>query len=386
MQAMRKVLVISTVNGIAGRSGLTGIFNYVNDGHDWSIRFVQDPGDIDDAAMNGMLREELDGIIVSPRAMTPQIEKLLNQPVPVVMIHCPDGVIPRHGPRFALLKNDDRAVGMAAARHFLSKAKFRAYAFVPTPSPTNWSDERLSGFAEGLKAKGLAPVVWQTDREPLAEFLSALPKPAAVLGATDLEAIDVLSACRKLRIDVPSRMAVLGVDDDEMMCESTRPTLSSVRTDDVTLGRKAAEALASLMSSKRAKTPREPVVVPPSGIAERDSTRAVPPSGYLIQESLSFARRHLAEGIGVDDVVRHLGVSHSLVRTRFRTVYGKSLRDVILDMRIKAAMSLLARTKATVREIALKVGFASDAHFVRSFRKKTNTTPAAYRNSPRRRN
>ena len=386
MQAMRKVLVISTVNGIAGRSGLTGIFNYVNDGHDWNIRFVQDPGDIDDAAMNGMLREELDGIIVSPRAMTPQIEKLLNQPVPVVMIHCPDGVIPRHGPRFALLKNDDRAVGMAAARHFLSKAKFRAYAFVPTPSPTNWSDERLSGFAEGLKAKGLAPVVWQTDREPLAEFLSALPKPAAVLGATDLEAIDVLSACRKLRIDVPSRMAVLGVDDDEMMCESTRPTLSSVRTDDVTLGRKAAEALASLMSSKRAKTPREPVVVPPSGIAERDSTRAVPPSGYLIQESLSFARRHLAEGIGVDDVVRHLGVSHSLVRTRFRTVYGKSLRDVILDMRIKAAMSLLARTKATVREIALKVGFASDAHFVRSFRKKTNTTPAAYRNSPRRRN
>ena len=74
------------------------------------------------------------------------------------------------------------------------------------------------------------------------------------------------------------------------------------------------------------------------------------------------------------------------MRTRFRTVYGKSLRDVILDMRIKAAMSLLARTKATVREIALKVGFASDAHFVRSFRKKTNTTPAAYRNSPRRRN
>ena len=385
MQDMRKVLVISTVNGIAGRSGLTGIFNYVNDGHDWSIRFVQNPGDIDDAAMNGMLREELDGIIVSPRMMTPQIEKLLNQPVPVVMIHCPDGVVPRHGPRFALLKNDDRAVGMAAARHFLSKAKFRAYAFVPTPSPTNWSEERLSGFAEGLKAKGLAPVVWQTDREPLAEFLGALPKPAAVLGATDLEAIDVLATCRKLRIDVPSRMAVLGVDDDEMMCESTRPTLSSVRTDDVTLGRKAAETLASLMSSKRAKSPREPVVVPPSGIAERDSTRAVPPSGYLIQEALSFARRHLAEGIGVDDVVRHLGVSHSLVRARFRTVYGKSLRDVILDMRIKAAMTLLARTKATVREIARKVGFASDAHIVRSFRKKTKTTPSAYRNSPRRR-
>jgi AraC-like DNA-binding protein len=107
----------------------------------------------------------------------------------------------------------------------------------------------------------------------------------------------------------------------------------------------------------------------------------VPPSGYIIQEALSFVRRHFAEGIGVDDVVKHLGVSHSLVRERFRTVYGKSLRDVILDMRIKAAMSLLSRTKASVREIALKVGFSSDAHFVRYFRKKTGTTPAAYRSS-----
>ena len=119
-------------------------------------------------------------------------------------------------------------------------------------------------------------------------------------------------------------------------------------------------------------------------MTERSSTRAVPPSGYIIQEALSFVRRHLSEGIGVDDVVKHLGASHSLVRERFRTVHGKSLRDVILDMRIKAAMSLLSRTKASVREIALKVGFSSDTHFVRYFKKKTSTTPTAYRNSPTR--
>ena len=135
---MRKVLVISTINGIAGRNELTGIFNYVNDGHDWSIRFVQDPGDINGAALDAIVADGLDGIIVSPRVMTPQIEGLLNQPVPVVMIHCPDGTIPRHGTLYALLKNDDRAVGQTAAEHFLSKSKFRTYAFIPTPSPTNW--------------------------------------------------------------------------------------------------------------------------------------------------------------------------------------------------------------------------------------------------------
>ena len=378
---MRKVLVISTINGIAGRNELTGIFNYVNDGHDWSIRFVQDPGDINGTALNAIATEGLNGIIVSPRVMTPQIEKLLNLSTPAVMIHCPDGTIPRHGTLYALLKNDDRAVGKTAAEHFLSKSKFRTYAFIPTPSPTNWSDERLAGFAEGLAQKGAAPVVWRPERGALEDFLASLPKPAAVLGATDLEAINVLTACRKLKIDIPSRVAVLGVDDDEMMCEATKPTLSSVRTDDAGLGRRAAEVLDSLMSSKRAKPPKKPVLVPPVGVTERNSTRAVPPSGYIIQEALSFVRRHLTEGIGVDDVVKHLGVSHSLVRERFRTVHGKSLRDVILDMRIKAAMSLLSRTKASVREIALKVGFSSDAHFVRYFRKKTGTTPATYRSS-----
>ena len=109
----------------------------------------------------------------------------------------------------------------------------------------------------------------------------------------------------------------------------------------VMLGSRAAKELAALMSSKSMRAFLRPILVPPSGVTERNSTRSVPPAGYLIQEALSFVKLHLTEGIGVDDVVKHLGVSHSLVRARFRTVYGASLRDVILDMRLKAAMSLL---------------------------------------------
>ena len=75
-------------------------------------------------------------VLVSPRAMTPGIRRLLDRPVPVVMVHDPSGAAPRHGPRFALLKNDDRAVGRLAAEYLLSKSRFRSYAFIPTPSPT----------------------------------------------------------------------------------------------------------------------------------------------------------------------------------------------------------------------------------------------------------
>ena len=235
MFGMKKVLVISTINGIAGRNGITGIFNYVNEGHDWSIQFLQNPGKVDDALLQATLLGGVDGIIVSPRSITPQIARFITRPVPVVMVHNPLGSIPRHGPKFALLKNDDLAVGRLAAEYLLSKARFRSYAFIPTPSRTNWSEERFSGFAETLGGKGMSPVVWQRAAQTLEDFLKSLQKPAAVLGATDLEAIDVISACRRLRIDIPSRVAVLGVDDDEMMCETTKPTLSSVKTDDVML-------------------------------------------------------------------------------------------------------------------------------------------------------
>ena len=283
---MKKVLVVSSINGIAGRNGLTGIFNFVNEGHDWSIRFLQNPGDSADGMLPAALRDGVDGIIVSPRAMTPGIRRLLDRPVPVVMVHNPGGGVPRHGPRFSLLKNDDRSVGRLAAEYLLSKSRFRSYAFIPTPSPTTWSDERLAGFAEALSAKGMAPVVWSAERQPLGDFLRSLRKPAAVLGATDLEAIDALAACRKLRIDVPSRVAVMGVDNDEMMCVATKPTLSSVKTDDVALGRRAAEELAVLMSAKGPVPPRRAILVPPAGVSERNSTRTVPPAGYLIQEAL----------------------------------------------------------------------------------------------------
>ena len=296
MFGMKKVLVISTINGIAGRNGITGIFNYVNEGHDWSIQFLQNPGKVDDALLQATLLGGVDGIIVSPRSITPQIARFITRPVPVVMVHNPLGSIPRHGPKFALLKNDDLAVGRLAAEYLLSKARFRSYAFIPTPSRTNWSEERFSGFAETLGGKGMSPVVWQRAAQTLEDFLKSLQKPAAVLGATDLEAINVLTACRKLKIDIPSRVAVLGVDDDEMMCEATKPTLSSVRTDDTGLGRRAAEVLDSLMSSKRAKPPKKPVLVPPVGVTERNSTRSVPPAGYLIQEALSFVKLHLTEG------------------------------------------------------------------------------------------
>lgn len=376
---MKKVLVLSTINGIAGRNGLTGIFDYINEGHDWSIRFLQNPSDIDNETLAGIVRDGLDGVIVSPRAVTAQIARLFALSVPLVTIHDPGGLPRQSNQALTLLKNDDCAVGRLAADYFLSKSKFRAYAFIPTPSRTNWSDEREAGFFDQLAKKGLSFSRWQAEKTSLDDFLKAIPKPAAVFGATDLEAINVIAACRKLRINIPSRVAVLGVDDDELMCESTKPTLSSIHTDDVELGRRAAAQLDALMTARRPQAAAKSILVPPTGVTERNSTRAVTPSGYLIQEALAFVRQHLGEGVGVDDVVRHLKVSHSLVRERFRTVYGKSLRDVIVDLRIKAAMSLLRKTTAPVHAIARKVGFQSDAHFIRTFVGKVKKTPRAFR-------
>ena len=372
---MKKVLVVSTIKGIAGRNCLTGIFDYVNSGRDWSIRFLQDPDDIAPEIMRAAVREGVDGIVVSYNRRTRSFEELLRIDVPVVQVHDPCGDSAGLRPRFALLRNDDIRVGEVAAEYFRSKGAFRAYAYLPTDEHTTWSDLHRDGFASTLARYGES-VREPSPGEPEDVFLRSLPRPAAVFCATDPVALNAVAVCRRLRLKIPSQIAILGVDDDEMLCGAARPSLSSVHTDDFGLGRLAAQELDRLMSGRRRKGP-EVLRVPPTGVTERDSTRAVPPAGHLIRKALAFIET--SPSAGVADVARHLGVSHSLLRRRFREIHGRSLRDEIISRRIELATKMLRETDEPVVRIAKRCGFSSTCRFDHAFRQMTGTTPLAVR-------
>ena len=372
---MKKILVVSTVKGIAGRNCLTGIFDYINARLDWNIQFTQDPEEISPDILLASIRDGIDGIIVSFNERNATYDRLMDLPVPIVQIHRPDGAAGRNR-AFSLLQNDDRAVGVLAARHLRSKGAFRSYAFIPTESPTAWSARRLAGFRDELRRHGIA--VREPGETGLADFLKAVPRPAAVFCATDLVAANAIATCKKLKLQVPSQIAVLGVDDDELICGSSRPTLSSVHTDDFGLGRQAAAELARLMRRKNAPA-SEAKPVPPTAVTERESTGVIPPAGHLIEAALAFIRTNYGSGIEVRDIARHLGVSESLLRFRFRTIHGRSVRDELLDVRLDAARKLMEGGSEPLARIAARCGFSSLCRFSHFFKERTGLAPAAWR-------
>jgi len=223
---------------------------------------------------------------------------------------------------------------------------------------------------------GILPAIYGHQEEDLAGWISALPKPTAIFAVEDRLAIRVIEVCKDLKLRIPQQVAVIGVDNDTLYCDNARPTLSSIHPNHVELGWRAAEELDRLMNHQPAPSTS---FVSPIGVIVRESTRVIPPAAHLIQNALDFIQSHYQEGIGVKDVAKHLHVSESLLRLRFRETHGKSLRDVLLDIRLAAAQKKLVRTRTPIAEIARQCGFSSTSHLTHFFQSRLGYPPSHYR-------
>ena len=358
---------------------LMGIFAQINEaGYGWDVRLVQSKGVIPHSFLADAVKDGADGVIASIGVASELTNALASLDIPIVTIHTDIAGGRIRPKRLVRLRNDDYAVGACAAKFFLNHGSFRGYGFVPTVDPTPWSANRARGFREQLATAGADVLVATRDLD-LSDFLRSLSKPAAVFGATDLEASNVLATCRNLSLDVPGQVAVLGTDDNEIFCNSMRPSLSSVHTDDHGLGRRAARELQKMLRNRRGSDAESVILVPPTGVTERTSTRTVPPAGFLIRRALDYIRTNYQNGIDVGDVVRHLGVSPSLARTRFRQVLGKSIRDVIIETRLERVRKLLRTTSEPISRIAKLSGFASACRLAHLFHAREGRSMNDYR-------
>jgi len=378
---MKKVLVALSARSVASREFLTGVFSYVNAGHDWNITLAQDPYALTSRFLKAMMRDGLDGIVTGFNKVTPGYRTLIKLGIPIALNNFPSELPPPNRADIVVLHNDEIAVGRAAARLLRSKGIFRSYAFIPGDERSYWSVFRERGFRLELAKQRLIPVTFRRKRMELGEWLKLLPKPVAVFAAFDMIAAQALAVCKMKRLRMPEQVAVIGVDNDEVVCNAVRPTLSSVQPNHVELARRAAAELDRLMHGKPMSRPN-PIFIPPLGVVERDSTRAVPPAGFLIREGLAFIRENATKGIDVGDVAKHLGISESLARLRFRTIHGRSMRDEILDVRLSAAERLLRNTSDTLGQIALKTGFSSACRLSHFFKTRHGLSPEIWRARP----
>ena len=207
--------------------------------------------------------------------------------------------------------------------------------------------------------------------------MRSLPRPCALLAGNDRYAWHAIDACRECGISVPEEIAVLGVDNDVLLAEMARPTLSSIDLGGERIGFEAARTLDALIQGERLNT--QPVELPPQGVITRHSTDVLSIEDETVAEAARFIRQRANEPIGVHDVLQHVAMSRRNLERRFRRVMRRSLLDEIRRVYPDRAAKLLRESDLDMPGVAAQAGFASQVRFSTVFREKLGTTPTAYR-------
>ena len=282
--------------------------------------------------------------------------------------------------------SDARAIAEAAARELLSLGYPTTCAYVPWMTDIAWSRTRGEAFAEIVRMNGRKCHMFrkrpfrddkETYRSWLKDWLKAVPKPCGVFAANDYIASLVLSCAAVEKIRVPDELAVVGVDDDEQICEHATPTLTSILPDNEKIGYLAAELLHERMLHPKKKI--KSAVVAPVAVHRRESTRAYKRKDDRVAAAVELIRRRACDGLKARDVVAEMGCSRRLAELRFREVTGRSLLGEIQSARIARAKFLLEHASDSIYDIACRCSYGSTEALRKVFAAETKMSPAAWR-------
>jgi LacI family transcriptional regulator len=327
------------------------------------------------------------GIIA--RIETPAVARaILASGLPTIALGLSDEQLRPDSPlaRLSEVVSDSRGAGRMAAEHLLERG-FRHYAYVGAAGRV-WSGRRQVGFCARIREAGFEPRVyglprsrpgaaWEREQPVLAGWLGALPRPVGVMACDDDRGREVLEACRDAGLRVPEEVAVVGVDNDELLCELADPPLSSVALNAEAGGYRAA-ALLDRMMRGRSRKPRR-LLVEPLHVVARRSTDIVTLDDPEVAAALHFIQDHATEPIAVSDIVEEVMISRRALELRFRRAIGRTLHAEIRRVRLERASRLLLETDLPISRVAEASGFGRASYLAQAFRQAYGSTPARYR-------
>jgi LacI family transcriptional regulator len=377
-------LLIETSNAYA-RGILRGIRSYIREHRSWSIYVGEQRRG--EPAPHWLKRWHGDGIIA--RIETAAIAKaVVASRIPAI-----DVSAARHVPNLLYVETDDAGIARLAADHLLERG-FRHFGYCGDPR-FNWSMWREEHFHQRItragfdchvyrpsrNRRGTAP--WDRERAALGAWIRALPKPAGVMACYDIRGREVLDVCRQLGISVPDEIALIGVDNDELICDLPDPPLSSVIPDTRRTGYEAARLLDLLMAGQ-SELPLAHLI-PPLGIAVRSSTDVLATDDADVSAAVRFIRTHAREGIKVEDVLRAVPLSRRILEARFEKLLGRTPHEEITRVQVERVKELLAETDLRLSVVAHRAGYKHVEYMSVVFKRETGLPPSQYRREVRRR-
>jgi LacI family transcriptional regulator len=383
----KRVMLLIESSRAYGRGCLLGAAAYVRSHGQWSVLHIE-RGLADDIPK--FLRDwKGDGIIA--RIENARIaQEVADLGVPVVDLR--GSHRPQNG---AMLDTDPRLVAQLTAESFLDTG-FRHFACIGYPG-VDFSDRRIDAFQVYLASRGMEVSVYvptpsrqqksdvlaweargELEGEAIAQWLQSLPRPVAVFACNDIRGRQIIDACQLSGLSVPEEVAVIGVDDDEVICELSNPPLSSVQPDTLRLGYEGAALLDSLMQGGQA--PAETIFIPPKGISRRLSSEATAIDDREVAAAMRLIRDHACGGVTVQEIVTRINVSRSTLERRFHAAFGRSPAMEIERVRMSRAKMLLMGTRYKLSKIASMTGYGTASQFATAFKRHTGFTPGEFRN------
>ena len=282
---------------------------------------------------------------------------------------------------------NSKKIGEMGANYFIQKC-FKNLAFCGIKKML-WSDHREKHFIDTAKKAGLKTFANKltypqrerfkdSNMDRICEWIQQLPKPVGIMACNDSCGKVIIDSCRRNSISVPNEVAVLGVDNDDILCDLTYPSLSSISLNTEKGGFDAAALLDKFMKGIAVDT--QIILIEPVGVQERQSTDIIAVDDKIVSDIINYIKRNSKKLLQVTDIINEFHISRKSLYKKFNDTLGTSVYNQIRKMKVEEISRMLVETDKSVKEIALEFGFYNVDHIARFFCKEKGLTPTQYRN------
>jgi len=378
MSTIPKVLLLIDTRRSPGRGILRGIAKYSSTHGPWA--FNRESAWRDKSLHKWKkLNADADGIIIEDSSKTPEF---LEMDIPVIIVSGYHERTPGHN----YVISDSAGVGKLAAEHLIN-CKLRYFAFCGYDN-FPWSRERCDSFSKTIRQAGLKTLIykqpksrnrkiWENELPLVIDWLKSLPIPVGIMACNDDRAQEILEACKIAGLNVPDQIAVIGVDNDQLVCELTTPSLSSVCIQFENAGFQAAQLLEKMMAGE--KISDQKLFCRATHVIERQSTNIMLIDDKDVVKAMRFIQENPKKLIQVDDVAKAASLSRRTLERRFKKAIGRSVSHEIRHVRAEQIARMLEETNLSVMQIAIELGYPDGKHLARVFCKEKGISPSDYR-------
>ena len=364
---MKKIVLLVETSRAFGRQLIIGIARYSRLNGPWS--FYKEPIDLK-SSIPHLTNWKPDGIIMRDSLIT---KELLKLKIPTILaIH--DSSYPKDLP---VIKTDSYSIAKMASGHLLEKG-LKNFAFCGFDD-YDWSKERKLYFSRFINEAGYKTYIylppkrikkndWENEQQHVSEWIKSLPKPIGIFACNDDRGQHILEVCKMNNLKVPEDVAVIGVDNDPMVCDIGDPPLTSISLNVESAGYEAAKLMDDLINNK--KISRKKIIVSPSHIIQRQSSDILAVDDAEVARAIHYIKNNAKNKILVKEVVKTTNVSRRTLEKRFKKTIHRSIYNEIQQVRVELISKLLIETNLPISKITSRFNFTDIEHVSRYFKKE----------------